>query len=157
MLLHVVLYQPEIPHNTGNIARTCAATGTVLHLIHPLGFYLTDRHLRRAGMDYWHEVQVVEHTSWAAFRRALPGGRLWYTSTRADRSHTDVMYGDGDCLVFGPESRGLPDEVVAEAPAGAIRIPMLPGARSLNVSNAAAIVLYEALRQVRPDWYLAGL
>lgn len=153
MPLHVVLYQPEIPQNTGNIARTCAATGAVLHLVHPLGFYLTDRHLKRAGVDYWDRVQVAEHASWQAFRDARPGARLWYTSTRAARAHSGVAYRDGDCLVFGPESRGLPAEVLAAAPDGAIRIPMVPGARSLNVANAAAIVLYEALRQVRPGWY----
>lgn len=153
MPLHVVMYQPEIPQNTGNIGRTCAATGTVLHLIHPLGFYLTDRHLKRAGMDYWQQVQVVEHASWRAFRAALPGARLWYTSPRAGRRYTDVRFQEGDCLVFGPESRGLPEEVLAEAPEGAIRIPMQPGARSLNVASAAAVVLYEALRQVRPAWY----
>lgn len=151
MPLHVVLYQPEIPQNTGNIARTCAATGAVLHLIHPLGFHLSDRHLRRAGVDYWDQVTVQEHPSWAAFRAALPGARLWATSPRAQQRHTDVSYQEGDCLVFGPESRGLPPGLAAGA--GAIRIPMRPGARSLNLANAAAIILYEALRQLRPDWY----
>lgn len=148
---HVVLYQPEIPQNTGNVARTCACTGAVLHLIHPLGFFLSDRHLRRAGVDYWHLVQVVEHASWEAFLGAHPGARLWCTAPREGVLHTEAQFQDGDFLVFGPESTGLPPAVLAAG--RPLRIPMRPGARSLNLANAVAVVLYEALRQVQPDWW----
>lgn len=153
MPLHVVLYQPEIPQNTGNIARTCAAVGAVLHLIHPLGFYLTDRHLRRAGMDYWHLVEVHEHASWEAFREAYPDLRLWLTSTRGSRRYVDADFREGDALVFGPESRGLPEELLAAYPGQDLRIPMLPGRRSLNLSSAVAVVVYEAIRQIGPAWF----
>lgn len=153
MALHVVLYQPEIPHNTGNVARTCAAVGAVLHLIHPLGFFLSDRHLRRAGMDYWPLVEVHEHSSWPAFRAEYPDLRLWLTSTRAGRRHVDVPFRDGDALVFGPESKGLPEELLRAYPEQAVRIPMVDGRRSLNLANAVAIAVYEAVRQIQPDWF----
>lgn len=153
MPLHVVLVEPEIPQNTGNIARTCVATGAMLHLVHPLGFHLTDRHLRRAGMDYWERVMVREHASWTAFRQALPGLRLWLAAGSGVHRHTEVAYQDGDALVFGRESTGLPDVVLAAHREQTVRLPMCPGTRSLNVSSAVAAMVYEALRQIRPAWW----
>ncbi len=148
MSLQVVLYQPEIPQNTGNIARTCAASGTGLHLIHPLGFSLAEKHLKRAGLDYWQQVNIYEHASWAAFQAAYPGASCYYLSTKARRLYTEVDYRDGDMLVFGPETRGLPQDILAVAGERALRVPMRPGLRSLNLANTVALVLYEALRQL---------
>jgi tRNA (cytidine/uridine-2'-O-)-methyltransferase len=148
MPLQVVLYQPEIPQNTGNIARTCAASGTGLHLIHPLGFSLAEKHLKRAGLDYWQEVMIYEHQSWAAFQATYPGASCYYLSTKARRLYTEVEYREGDMLVFGPETRGLPADILTAAGARALRIPMRPGLRSLNLANTVALVLYEALRQL---------
>jgi tRNA (cytidine/uridine-2'-O-)-methyltransferase len=146
--LHVVLYQPEIPQNTGNIARTCAATGTVLHLIHPLGFRLDEKHLKRAGLDYWDEVTIHEHNSWQSFLETYPQATCYYLSTRGHRYYTDVNYRPGDFLVFGPETRGLPASILEPAGERVLRIPMRPGLRSLNLANTVALVLYEALRQL---------
>lgn len=148
MPLHVVLYQPEIPQNTGNIARTCALTGTVLHLIYPLGFRLDERHLKRAGLDYWEEVTILEHSTWAAFREAYPDANCYYLSTKGRRRYTEVDYRPDDFLVFGPETRGLPASILEPAGDRVLRVPMRPGLRSLNLANSAAIVLYEALRQL---------
>ncbi len=148
MPLHVVLYQPEIPQNTGNIARTCALTGTVLHLIHPLGFRLDERHLKRAGLDYWEEVTIREHSTWVAFREAYPGANCYYLSTKGDRRYTEVDYRPDDFLIFGPETRGLPASILEPAGDRVLRVPMRPGLRSLNLANSVAIVLYEALRQL---------
>lgn len=148
MPLHVVLFQPEIPPNTGNIARTCAASGTVLHLIHPLGFKLDEKHLKRAGLDYWQEVTIHEHADWTAFQEACWGANCYYFSTKGQRLYTDVKYREGDMLVFGPETRGLPEEILKTAGDRALRIPMRPGLRSLNLANTVALVLYEALRQI---------
>lgn len=147
-MLHVVLYEPEIPQNTGNIARLCAAVGATLHLIEPLGFFLEDRQLRRAGLDYWDQVQVERHPSWQAWRTTHPEGNVWYFTTRGSRSYAEAEFSPGDSLVFGPETRGLPAALLAGAPDRCLRLPMRPGARSLNLANAAAIAVYEALRQL---------
>ena len=143
----MVLYEPEIPANTGNIGRTCAATGTRLHLIEPLGFSLSQKQLKRAGMDYWNELDVTRYLNWQDFCSRNPGARLYYATTKARQAYTDVHY-EPDCfLVFGKESAGIPEEILIRHPDTCVRIPMLGETRSLNLSNAAAIVLYEALRQ----------
>lgn len=145
---HIVLIEPEIPPNTGNIARLCGATGTVLHLVGKLGFSLDDRYLRRAGLDYWEAVDVRRWETLADLEAAYPQGRWWYTSKKADISYTAAEYRPGDFLVFGKETQGLPEEILAAHPDRAIRIPIFsPLVRSLNLSTAAGIVLYEALRQ----------
>jgi tRNA (cytidine/uridine-2'-O-)-methyltransferase len=147
--MQVVLYQPEIPPNTGSVARLCAATLTPLHLIEPLGFKIDDKHLKRAGLDYWEFVDLRVHKSWNHFIETAVPGNLWYFSKRAIRSYTATSYGDGDFLVFGPETRGLPAEMLEGNPERALRIPMMgTGVRSLNLSNAVSIVLYEGLRQL---------
>jgi tRNA (cytidine/uridine-2'-O-)-methyltransferase len=147
--MHVVLYQPEIPPNTGSIARLCAATNTPLHLISPLGFKIDDKHLKRAGLDYWEYVDLHLHDSWEDFLRMKPGKRLLFFSKKAECSYTQAGYQEGDCLVFGPETRGLPSELLKAHLDRAYRIPMMgQGVRSLNLSNAVSIVLYEALRQM---------
>ena len=147
-MFHVVLYQPEIPPNTGNIIRLCANTGSRLHLIRPLGFELDDARLRRAGLDYheWAEVQV--HEDIEAFRSAVQPARLHAFSTRGGSLHTEARFGPGDALLFGPETRGLPREVLdGLPPEQVLRLPMRPGNRSLNLSNAVAVAVYEAWRQ----------
>ncbi|MGC4003622.1 MAG: tRNA (cytidine(34)-2'-O)-methyltransferase [Pirellulales bacterium] len=145
--LHVVLYQPEIPYNAGNIGRTCVAVGAKLWMVKPLGFEITDYYLRRAGMDYWPllEHEVVE--DWAELTAKLAGRRFWYFSKKATRRYCDPQYAPGDVLVFGRESSGLPDDILAAAGDTKLRIPMREEVRSLNLSNCAAILLYEALRQ----------
>ncbi len=148
MPLHVVLYQPEIPPNTGNIARLCAATGAHLHLIRPLGFSVDDKQLKRAGLDYWHLLSITYHDSLAELRDQASGSRFYYLTTKAQRAHSQQSYADDDYLVFGPETRGLPDDILAMEPEHNLRIPMIEGARSLNLSNSVAVVLYEALRQL---------
>ena len=145
-MMHIVLVNPEIPQNTGNIARTCAATGAKLHLIEPLGFELSDKYLKRAGLDYWHMMQFETHPSWEAFLEKYPDARLFYASTKAPRGYCEAEYRDGDFLVFGRETKGLPEELLAENYEKCVRIPMRADARSLNLSNSVAIVLYEALR-----------
>jgi tRNA (cytidine/uridine-2'-O-)-methyltransferase len=148
-LFHVVLYQPEIPPNTGNIIRLCANTGSTLHLVHPLGFDLDDRRLRRAGLDYREFVRVQEHDSLQAFLDATQPARLWALSTKGTCLYTDVDYRANDALLFGPETRGLPAELLDELGNGRVlRVPMLPDSRSLNLSNAVAAVVYEAWRQL---------
>ena len=146
-MLHIVLVNPEIPQNTGNIARTCAATGAKLHLIEPLGFELSDRYLKRAGLDYWHMMTLEVHPCWQAFLDANPGARLHYATTKAPRDYCAVRYGPDDFLVFGRETKGLDEALLAANYDRCVRIPMRPDARSLNLSNSVAIVLYEALRQ----------
>ena len=150
-MLHVVLFQPEIPQNTGNIGRMCALTKSRLHLIHPLGFTITDRHLRRAGMDYWYALDVHHHADWAAFR-ASPHGprRLWLFTTHAAQSYWDVRFEPEDGLVFGNEGHGAPDWLHDEiGESRRVTIPHRnPDLRSLNLSTAAGIATYEALRQV---------
>jgi tRNA (cytidine/uridine-2'-O-)-methyltransferase len=149
-VLHVVLFQPEIAPNTGNVGRMCALTRSRLHLIHPLGFAITDRNLKRAGMDYWRSLDVHEHADWAAFRASPQApARLWLFTTRAERSFWDVRYRDGDGLVFGRESAGAPDWLHAELAESRVTIPHAnPELRSLNLSTAAGIAAYEALRQL---------
>lgn len=146
--MHVALVEPEIPPNTGSIARLCAATEMPLHLIGRLGFTIDDRQLRRAGLDYWPYVPLTLHESWEAFRAAVPGRRLAF-SARADRLYTDVRFAAGDVLVFGGETRGLPHAIQDELAPELYRIPITsPHVRSLNLANAVSIVLYEALRQL---------
>lgn len=146
--MNVVLVEPEIPYNTGNIARTCAVTGTVLHLVRPLGFSTEDRYLKRAGLDYWHLVEIHYYDSLAELQARFPEARYYYTSTDGPRWYTGVEYRPGDFLVFGKETRGLPPELLEKNRDWCIKIPMIGQARSLNLSNAVAVVLYEALRQL---------
>lgn len=147
--MHVVLYEPEIPPNTGSVARLCAATLTPLHLIEPLGFKIDDKHLKRAGLDYWPFVDLHVHKNWQHFLAAAKPARLLYFSKKAERSYTSINYQDDDFLVFGPETRGLPAPMWQDPTDCALRIPMSgAGVRSLNLSNAVSIVLYEALRQL---------
>jgi tRNA (cytidine/uridine-2'-O-)-methyltransferase len=150
-MLHIVLFQPEIAPNTGNIGRMCALTRSRLHLIHPLGYVINDRNLRRAGMDYWKSLDVHEHADWAAFRASpLAPQRLWLFTTKSDRSFWDVRYAAGDGLVFGSESSGAPEWLHAELDAWRVTIPHAnPDLRSLNLSTAAGVACYEALRQLR--------
>lgn len=146
-MFHIVLVEPEIPQNAGNIARTCAATGCVLHLIKPLGFEITDKYLKRAGLDYWHFVDVRVHESFGEVREALPDVPFYFFTTKAERSYTEVAFEKGCALVFGKETAGLPEELLVENRAGCVRIPMLGERRSLNLSNSVAIAVYEGLRQ----------
>ena len=148
MALNVVLVEPEIPQNTGNIARTCAAVGAKLHLIRPLGFSLDDRYMRRAGLDYWFLMQYQVYDNLEDFFRQHPDARCWYASTKAAKCHSEAAFHDGDYLFFGRESRGLPENLLEKAYDRCIRIPMRPEARSLNLSNSVAVTLYEALRQL---------
>jgi len=145
--LHVVLVEPEIPQNTGNIARTCALTGTVLHLVKPLGFSIDDRHLKRAGLDYWDKVEVNVWDSFWDLAKAYGPARFHLATTRTHRSYVDITYHEGDFLVFGKETRGLPEEILAYCPDNLVRIPMRDIGRSLNLANSVAVILYEALRQ----------
>lgn len=148
-MLHVALWEPEIPPNTGNVARLCAATGAALHLVGRLGFRTDDRALRRAGLDYWKHIDVRRHVTLADFEASLGGARLFCYSARATRPYTEVRYRDGDCLLFGGETYGLPAEVLARHADRTLGIPMPAGkVRSLNLATAAGIVLYEALRQL---------
>ena len=146
-MLNIVLYEPEIPANTGNIGRTCVATGTRLHLIEPLGFKLSEKHLRRAGMDYWKDLDVTTYINYEDFLEKNPGAKIYMASTKAPNLYTEVDY-EPDCyIMFGKESAGIPEEILKEHPDTAVRIPMLDEIRSLNLSNSVAVVLYEALRQ----------
>lgn len=147
--MHIALYQPEIPGNTGNIARLCAATGTELHLVGPLGFSLSDRYLKRAGLDYWPHVKLHTHDSLDELKGLYPCSSFYYFSTKANRLYTEAVYSEDDFLVFGPETRGLPEQVLAGNPEHTLIIPMDGPVRSLNLSTAAGVALYEALRQVR--------
>lgn len=146
-MFHIVLVEPEIPQNTGNIARTCAVTGAKLHLVRPLGFSVEDKQLKRAGLDYWHTLDITYHDSFEELELAYPEARFFLLSTHATKSYTEVSYRDGDFLVFGKETAGLGPQLLARRSEDAVRIPMREGLRSLNLSNSAAIVLYEALRQ----------
>lgn len=148
-LLNIVLVEPEIHPNTGNIARLCAATATRLHLIEPLGFRTDQAAIKRAGLDYWPYVDLHKHTNYAAFQQTLPAARCWYFTTKANRSYTSVEYMPGDCLIFGSETRGLPADLLSANWSQAITIPMMTDhVRSLNLATSAAIALYEALRQL---------
>ncbi|WP_028488994.1 tRNA (cytidine(34)-2'-O)-methyltransferase [Thiothrix lacustris] len=147
-MFDIALYQPEIPPNTGNIMRLCANTGCRLHLIHPLGFSLDEKQVRRAGMDYRDIAVVQEHESFAAFNLAIQGKRVFALSTKASTHYSDAVFEAGDVLLFGPETRGLPEALLLSLPEELkLRVPMLPDSRSLNLSNTVAVVVYEALRQ----------
>jgi tRNA (cytidine/uridine-2'-O-)-methyltransferase len=148
MPLHVALIQPQIPPNTGNIARLCAATDTSLHLIEPLGFTLNDSTLRRAGLDYWDAVDLWVHPNWFAFRDAMDRGRCLYFSAKAQQSYWEAPYQPNSCLVFGSETEGMPQRILDKHPERCFTIPMYGPVRSLNLANAVSIVLYEAIRQV---------
>lgn len=156
-MFHIVLYEPEIPPNTGNIIRLCANSGSKLHLIHPLGFKLDDKRLRRAGLDYHEWADLSEHATLTDFIETVRPTTLYACTTRARRLYTDVVYRPGDALLFGPETRGLPQAVLDTLPdSQRLRIPMVPGSRSLNLSNAAALMLYEAWRQQGFDGAVIG-
>lgn len=146
-MFHIVLVEPEIPQNTGNIARTCAATGSVLHLVEPLGFSIDDKHLKRAGLDYWHFLNIRTYPNLESFWEQNPNAHSYYLTTKAPRAYTDVRFVDGDYLLFGKETKGLPEAMLQAHPERCIRIPMREGARSLNLSNSVAITAFEALRQ----------
>ena len=150
-MFNIVLVEPEIPQNTGNIARTCAATGCTLHLVKPLGFEIFDRYLKRAGLDYWHLVDVKIYENFEELCQKHPGARFRFYTTKARKRHTDADYREGDFLVFGRETRGLNEELLLAHPDECVRIPMIGEARSLNLSNAAAVAVYEALRQTGFD------
>lgn len=147
-MLHVVLVEPEIPANTGNIARTCAATGSVLHLIRPLGFDISDKAVKRAGLDYWHLVDVREYENLDDFFSKNDVRQMWCLSTKAPRSYAEARFEDGCYLFFGKETRGLPEDFLEAHRPSCIRLPMRTEARSLNLSNSVAITVYEALRQL---------
>lgn len=146
--MHIVLVEPEIPGNTGNIARLCAAEHLTLHLVEPLGFQIDDKHLKRAGLDYWDLLDVHVHPNYDSVVRMLAGHYFYLNTTKAIRSYTDISYDGDDVLVFGKETKGLPEELLRSHKEDCIRIPMIEEARSLNLSNAVAIVAMEAMRQV---------
>ena len=145
--MHIILHQPEIPANTGNIGRTCVATGTSLHLIEPLGFHLDEKSIKRSGMDYWDKLDVTRYMNYNEFMTKNPGAKIWMATTKAKKVYTEADFGADDFIMFGKESAGIPEEILVENEQNCIRIPMLEEIRSLNLSNAVAIVLYEALRQ----------
>lgn len=160
-MLNIVLHEPEIPFNTGAIGRTCVATGTRLHMIEPFGFVLSDKYIKRAGMDYWKDLDLAKYIDYEDFlkknpgirfgARALPeedkGPRLWFATTKAHQTYADVSFGPDDFIMFGKESAGIPEEILSHHEESCIRIPMAGDTRSLNLSNSASIILYEALRQ----------
>jgi tRNA (cytidine/uridine-2'-O-)-methyltransferase len=149
---HIALYEPEIPPNTGNIARLCAATNTPLHIVGVTGFRMDDRTLKRAGLDYWNEVELHRHIDLGALAASLPASRLVFLTTKTERSYTEWKFADDDCLVFGPETRGLPENLLHQNRERCLTIPMPnKNVRSLNLATSVAIVLYEALRQLRKD------
>lgn len=149
MSLNIVLFQPEIPQNTGNIARTCVLTGSKLHLIKPLGFSLDEKHLRRAGLDYWKYLDLTLYDSYEEFREKHKGGTFYFSTTHGNNFYHEAKYKDGDFIIFGRETCGLPDEIRESDPKRCIRVPMIKtSTRSLNLSNTVAIVAYEALRQI---------
>ena len=145
--MNIVLYEPEMPANTGNIGRTCVATNTKLHLIEPLGFKLSEKHLVRAGLDYWDKLDVTVYSDYQDFLKRNPGAKIYMATTKGEHVYTEVPYDTDAYIMFGPESRGIPEEILVENRENCIRIPMWGDIRSLNLSNSVAIVLYEALRQ----------
>ena len=147
-MLNIVLVEPEIPANTGNIARTCAATRSRLHLIKPLGFDISEKAVRRAGLDYWHMVDISVYENTQEFFEKNPGGEYWLATTKAKKTYTDAHFSDGCYLLFGKETAGLPEELRNRFPEQCIRLPMRYDARSLNLSNSVAIICYESLRQI---------
>ena len=146
-MFNIVLVEPEIPQNTGNIARTCAATGSKLHIIKPMGFTIDDKKLKRAGLDYWHLLGVQYYEGLGEFFEKNKGARFFYSTTKGLNKYSEVSYKDGDFILFGKETKGLPEELLKKNRDSCIRIPMIDEARSLNLSNSVAIVIYEALRQ----------
>jgi tRNA (cytidine/uridine-2'-O-)-methyltransferase len=152
-MFNIVLLEPEIPHNAGAAGRLALATGSSLHLVKPLGFSLEDKYVKRTGLDYWHDVDLHVWENFEEFSGAMGAKRMWFLSTKAKKSPWDAGFEAGDCLVFGKETKGLPEEMIARAGEMALKIPMRPGStRSLNLSTAVAIVLYEAVRQQSPEW-----
>lgn len=149
--INIVLHEPEIPANTGNIGRTCVATGARLHLIEPLGFLLNEKSIKRAGMDYWKDLDVTTYLNYEDFLKRNPGAKIYYATTKGPRIYTEAAFEDDCYIMFGKESAGIPEEILLENQATAIRIPMIGDIRSLNLSNSVAIVLYEALRQHQFD------
>ena len=146
-MLHVILLEPEIPQNTGNIARTCAATGAALHLIRPLGFAIDDRKLKRAGLDYWHQLDITYYDGLDDFYAKNPEAEVYYFSTKAPHLYTEIEYPNPVFIMFGKETKGLPEELLHDNPDRCVRLPMREGLRSLNLSNSVAIAVYEILRQ----------
>jgi len=151
--LNIVLVEPEIPPNTGNVARLCAATGATLHLVKPLGFSIDDKQLKRAGLDYWHLLDIIIYENFGEFEEKNPEGLRYLATTKGGRTHTDITYEAGGYLLFGKETKGLATEILARYPETTFRLPMRAEARSLNLSNSVAVVVYEALRQ----WGFPGL
>lgn len=145
-MFNIVLHEPEIPQNTGNIARTCAVTGARLHIIKPMGFEIDDKKLKRAGLDYWHQLDITYYENFEDFLEKN-NGTMYFCTTKAPKKYTDVTFKDGDYLIFGKETKGLPEELLQKKLDSCIRIPMRDVTRSLNLSNSVAIVIYEALRQ----------
>ena len=152
--MNIVLYQPEIPYNTGNIGRSCVLTNTKLHLIKPLGFSLDEKQIKRSGLDYWKLIDLKVWESFEEFLEANQGARLFYATTKTKQKYSDVKFEKNDFIMFGPESRGIPEGILKKNPERCITIPMIPMGRSLNLSNSAAIILYEALRQTDFDFEL---
>jgi len=148
MPFHIVLYEPEIPANTGNIGRLCVGAQAVLHLIKPMKFFITDKYVKRAGLDYWSDLQLEIHDSWQAFIKTYPERRKYYFSTKAEKLYTDIQFSKDDFLIFGPETHGLPEGILKENWDFAYTIPMSNKIRSINLSNSVAIILYEGVRQV---------
>lgn len=146
-MVNIVLHEPEMPANTGNIGRTCVATGSILHLIEPLGFKINDKMLKRAGLDYWDKLDVRTYVNFEDFLAKNPGAKIYMATTKSKQTYTDVEYEDGCYIMFGKESAGIPEEILVENKDKCIRIPMNPEIRSLNLANSVAIVLYESLRQ----------
>ena len=147
-MINIVLHEPEIPSNTGNIGRTCVAAGASLHLIYPLGFILTEKNLKRAGMDYWEKLDVHKYVDYEDFIEKNPNSRIWYATTKAEKTYADADFRDGDYIMFGKESAGIPEEILVDNRDRCIRIPMGYDIRSLNLANSVAIILYEAMRQM---------
>ena len=147
MSLNIVLVEPEIPQNTGNIARTCAALGATLHLVHPLGFDISEKAVKRAGLDYWDKLDIIEYANLEEFKKETENKNIYLLSTKSQKSYTDVNYEEDAYIIFGPETRGLPEDYILDNFDRAVRIPMREGIRSLNLSNSVAIVAYEVERQ----------
>ncbi len=146
-MINIVLHEPEMPANTGNIGRTCVATGARLHLIEPMGFRINDKTVKRAGLDYWDRLDVTIYDDWNDFINKNPGAKLYMATTKAEHTYDEVSYEEDCYIVFGKESAGIPEEILVDHRSTCVRIPMMPGERSLNLSNSVAILLYEALRQ----------
>lgn len=146
-MVNIVLLEPEVPANTGNIGRTCVATGSILHLIEPLGFRINDKMLKRAGLDYWDKLDVRRYLNFEDFLQKNPGAKIYMATTKSRKTYTDVSYEDGCYIMFGKESAGIPEELLMDYKETAVRIPMYEQIRSLNLGNSVAIILYEALRQ----------